>query len=249
MGELINLVNLMHLNGAYITADAAFSNAASMRAVVNAGGHMIIALKENQPNLTEAARTFIEDAQANTNSVSYYDDIDNGKYLHGRICNRKYSLVHEGVDDLLKGTDFEGLGHSIGMVERYREVIRYDEDHQRMRQDIETQTVYYLLDSADISVETFAKYVRNHWAGTEIIHYTLDVEFDEDMSRVSKGYGMQNLSLLRKAAISILSEIKKKTKGVSFHDLRQDIRDLAGIPSDQILKVCDAAECGETEAG
>lgn len=236
MGELFNLLDLMNLDGAYITVDAAFSNAAAMRAVLNAGGHMILALKGNQPNLTEAVKAFMQDAQSNTDFVQYWEDSDNGNALHGRICNRRYALVHACVDDLLKDTDFEGVAHSIGMVERYRKVIRYDENGQKcIHQDIEVQTVYYIMDESDISVEEFARYVRNHWAGSEIIHYTLDVEFDEDMSRVIKGNGMQNLSLLRKAAISILADIKKKTKGMSFHDLRQDIRDLGGIPYDHVL--------------
>ncbi len=196
-------------------------------------------LKGNQPKLEEAASILMQTTKENNPSlVSHYEDDDNGVYLHGRICNRCYELITDPslVGEMLKGTSFENCAHAVGMVERCREVVKYDENKERIPQPPESQTVYYLLDTNDISVEKFAMYVRDHWYGSEIIHYVLDTEFDEDLSRVCKGNGMQNFSILRKAAVSILSAIKKNTKRISFHAIRETIRNLGGIEQKDVIK-------------
>ena len=207
-GEIYTLIKYMDLDNAFVTTDAAFSNDRVMKEIVKSGGHMIMPLKGNQPKLEEAASILMQTTKENNPSlVSHYEDDDNGVYLHGRICNRCYELITDPslVGEMLKGTSFENCAHAVGMVERCREVVKYDENKERIQQPPESQTVYYLLDTNDISVEKFAMYVRDHWYGSEIIHYVLDTEFDEDLSRVCKGNGMQNFSILRNSMRSFLN--------------------------------------------
>lgn len=50
---------------------------------------------------------------------------------------------------------------------------------------------------------------RGHWSIENSCHYILDYSFDEDRCRISKGYGPENITRLRRFAISII-----KLKGV-----------------------------------
>ena len=248
IGEIYHLLSLMDLDGTFITGDAAFSHADAMRAVVQAGGHMACPVKGNQPNLEETIRAYIDDMRIEASEhIAAFSDEDNGVVSHGRKYWRYYEFITKGVDELLAETDFSGLGHAVAVVRRFRQDIRYDDDHNPISSPVEAQTVYYVIDTASISVEEFARYVRNHWAGCEIVHYVLDTEFDEDLSRVCTGNGMQNLSILRKACMTILKAIRKNTKQMSYHAIRQTLRDLGGIPVDFVKTTANTSSSSQAD--
>jgi len=46
--------------------------------------------------------------------------------------------------------------------------------------------------------------VRAHWGIETSLHWCLDVVFQEDDSRMRKGYSDQNFSLVRKIALNVL---------------------------------------------
>lgn len=46
--------------------------------------------------------------------------------------------------------------------------------------------------------------IRGHWGIENTLHWTLDVTFQEDLSRVRKGRGAQNMALVRKFAFNRL---------------------------------------------
>ena len=49
-----------------------------------------------------------------------------------------------------------------------------------------------------------AEAVRSHWFIENALHWTLDVTFSEDHSRVRTGYAAENLALVRRLAVSLL---------------------------------------------
>ena len=60
------------------------------------------------------------------------------------------------------------------------------------------------------------KYLREHWGVENELHYTLDVTFTEDASRVRKGNGPQITAAFRRVALSILKSdttIKDNLRG------------------------------------
>ena len=62
---------------------------------------------------------------------------------------------------------------------------------------------HYITSSAR-SATALGRAIRGHW-GIEIpLHWTLDVTFQEDLSRVRKGHGAQNMALVRKFALNKL---------------------------------------------
>ena len=55
-------------------------------------------------------------------------------------------------------------------------------------------------------VERLAALVRGHWGIENQLHWSLDVTFGEDQSRIRQGHAAENAGLLRRLALSILKQ-------------------------------------------
>ena len=96
--------------------------------------------------------------------------------------------------ELPGANDWIGL-QSIGMVLRTRE-----------EGDSLSEEVAYYIGSIDAKVKHFARVVRGHWGIETTLHWSLDVTFSEDQSRVRKGRGPENLGMLRRLVVSLLQQ-------------------------------------------
>jgi predicted transposase YbfD/YdcC len=82
----------------------------------------------------------------------------------------------------------------IGRIERERDIAG----------KISREWAFYIGSRGLDSAKAFAKAARSHWEIENSLHWVLDVTFREDECRVRKGHAPQNLSTLRKFALSIL---------------------------------------------
>jgi predicted transposase YbfD/YdcC len=57
------------------------------------------------------------------------------------------------------------------------------------------------------------KHIRQHWEIENKLHWSLDVTFREDESRVRIGHAPENLALIRKMAFNLLRQNKSKKCG------------------------------------
>lgn len=48
--------------------------------------------------------------------------------------------------------------------------------------------------------------IRGHWGIENQLHWSLDVTFNEDQSRIRQGHAAENAALLRRLALSILKQ-------------------------------------------
>ena len=48
--------------------------------------------------------------------------------------------------------------------------------------------------------------MRGHWGIETTLHWSLEVTFSEDQSRVRKGRGPENLGMLRRLVVSLLQQ-------------------------------------------
>ena len=120
----------------------------------------------------------------------------------GALETRSY-LVCEAPDDLpdrARWKGLKGIGVAIG------ETIRDGKSVSDVR--------YYIL-SRKLSGKAFAAAVRSHWAIENSCHWSLDVTFGEDQSRIRKGHADANFSILRRTALSLLK---------NNHDLKVGIK-------------------------
>ena len=95
----------------------------------------------------------------------------------------------------------------------------------------ETHEVVYFISSLPPKVRTHAKHLRNHWTIENQLHWSLDVTFAEDSSRIRKGCGQEVASVFRRLALSMLKRnttIKASLRGKRLmagwnSDLLEDI--------------------------
>lgn len=65
------------------------------------------------------------------------------------------------------------------------------------------ETRYY-ISSAALSAEQAADAVRGHWGIENRLHWVLDVVFADDQSRLRKGHGAKNMTIVRHFAINLI---------------------------------------------
>ncbi len=79
--------------------------------------------------------------------------------------------------------------------------------------------------------KTLLEATRSHWSIENNLHWTLDVTFREDLSRVRKDHGPQNLAVLRQIALNLLKKETTLKRGIQGKRLK------AGGVEDYLLRV------------
>jgi predicted transposase YbfD/YdcC len=85
----------------------------------------------------------------------------------------------------------------VGMIESQRRIQGQVATLERRR--------YYLL-SLNGGVEQFAAACRSHWGIKNQLHWSLDVAFHEDDSRIRTDHAPENMTLIRKIALNLLTK-------------------------------------------
>lgn len=80
-------------------------------------------------------------------------------------------------------------------------------------------------------IDKFMQAVRKHWNVEINLHWSLDVSFKEDLSRVRMGYAAENLSIIRRVALNLLKQEKTSKVGIAARRKR------AGWDNQYLLKV------------
>lgn len=83
----------------------------------------------------------------------------------------------------------------------------------------------------DQDINHFMRAVRKHWNVEINLHWSLDVSFKEDLSRVRIGHAAQNLSIIRRVALNLLKQEKTSKVGITARRKR------AGWDHKYLLKV------------
>jgi predicted transposase YbfD/YdcC len=190
------LLDTLTLKGCIVTLDAIGCQTEIAQKIVNQGGDYLLAVKNNQGNLADALREFF--AEADTGGfgdllVSRHETV--GKD-HGRIETRGACWVSDlaWLDRPIR-LHWPKLA-GVGMIERTREI----------NGKTSTERAFYIGSKGIANAEIFAKAARSHWGVENQLHWVLDVTFREDDCRVRKDHAPQNLSALRKFALSLLRQ-------------------------------------------
>ncbi len=185
-----------------VTIDAMGCQKEILGDIVDGGGDFVIAVKDNQPKLREAiAEHFIKHVERDLQDLRYrhFETSETG---HGRLDERSYCLSKIPGDFAVKEEWpwIKAIGYAV-------RITRHDDGR-------ETDEVRYYALSRYISGKRFSEAVRGHW-GIESMHWVLDVNFREDDSRTRERTLGNNLSWLRRFAISLLKRhpIKDSLRG------------------------------------
>lgn len=186
------------LRGALVSIDAIATNAAIATAIRNAGADYLLAVKANQPTIRSEIEAYFAEAPASC--LDTCQDLDKA---HGRIEQRTVTVSRE--TDWLTGTRRFPGELRLPAVASIVRVAAKAELKDRCR--IETR---YYISSATLSAERAAHAVRSHWAIENSLHWTLDVTFKDDQSRLRKGHGANNMAIVRHFAINLVRSVADK---------------------------------------
>lgn len=136
------------------------------------GGHYVLALKGNQGTLNENIRLYLETEFKKNTSTAITDRYEEADKGHGRIEMRR-CVVSSQIDWLTQKEQWVGL-KTIAMIEETQEI----------KGKISTEHRFF-ISSLPADAKQIAAAVRAHWLIENGLHWTLDVVFNEDNSRMS----------------------------------------------------------------
>ena len=197
------LLGLLELKGALVTIDAMGCQKEIARRIKEKKADYLLSVKENQPSLCEGIGDAFLDTDRERVKARFTDYAEQSNAGHGRSERRRCWV--SGDRELIEalGAEWAGLS-SIVVIESDRQV----------KGKRSTQDRQYFISSRAESAEYFLGARRAHWQIENGLHWILDVAFREDESRVRKGDGAENVSVLRRMAVNLLKGEKTEKGGV-----------------------------------
>jgi predicted transposase YbfD/YdcC len=187
------LLRLVDIQGAIITIDAVGTQKAIAAQIVDSGADYVLALKGNQETLHQAVIDYIGEQSQNDFANVQARRHQTRQRGHGREEARSYIQmpVPKGLPqrELWKGLK------SIGMVES-----------RCVRDGKETVEIRYYISSLAVGVKRFAHAVRSHWSIENTCHWSLDVTYREDESRIREKHLRENCAWLNRFTLSLLKQ-------------------------------------------
>lgn len=195
------LLNRIDVEATVVTIDAAGCQKNIAAGIVQGKGDYVLALKGNQGNLYDEVRWLLHGCLR--------DDFTNGpisrhvevEQRHGRLEARRYYQM-TAPKHLHGRSGWKGL-KTIGAVVRV-----YEEN------GVEKSDIRYYVSSLRRNGKRFAHAVRNHWAIENTLHWSLDMTYREDESRVRDRQCAENLSWLRRLTLSLIKQHPGKQSNI-----------------------------------
>lgn len=197
------LIDLLDIENCIITIDAMGCQTDIADKIIEKKADYVLAVKGNQAKLFEE----IEDEFRFTKLADFSatTDLD-----HGRIETRKCSVIN----------NFQHIENN-GKWKNLKSIIRIDSirEFKNSNKETESHTRYYIT-SADGNAAFFQQVIRSHWSIENKLHWTLDVAFNEDMSRKRSENSAQNFSLITKIGLNILKNDTSTKIGIKGKRLK-----------------------------
>jgi predicted transposase YbfD/YdcC len=211
------LLERIDVEDAIVTIDAAGCQKTIVAKIVQGKGDYVLALKGNQEKLLRDVELLmlgpLQDDGAG-GPVSRYVEVEQG---HGRLEARTYYQMT--APSYLHGrSEWKGL-KTIGAAVRV-----YEEN------GIEKRDVRYYISSLRRNGPQFAQAVRRHWGIENSLHWSLDMTYREDESRVRNRTFAENLSWLRRLTLGLIKQHPGKQSNIMK-------RRMAGWSPDFLMQV------------
>ena len=185
------LLRLVDIQGAIITIDAMGTQKAIAAQIIEGKADYVLALKRNQETLHQAVIDYI-DEQLEGDLASAQEHVTTEKG-HGREEMRTY-LQLPAPEKLPGFMRWKGL-KSVGVV-----------TSRCLRDGKESIEVRYYISSLTVDVKRFARAVRGHWGIENSCHWSLDLTFREDESRLRARNLRENFAWLSRFALSLFKQ-------------------------------------------
>jgi predicted transposase YbfD/YdcC len=215
------LLQLLELAGCLVTIDAMGCQKEIARQIVDAQADYLLAVKQNQGQLYQDVRDLFQGAQEFDFQGVPYDYARTVNKSHGRLETRQCWVI----------TDPDCLGYlqNRQQWDQLNSVVKVTARRETATEST-VQSRYYISSLAG-KAKTLLEATRRHWGIENSLHWSLDVTFREDHSRVRKDNGPQNLAVLRQIALNLLKQETTLKRGIQGKRLK------AGWVEDYLLKV------------
>jgi predicted transposase YbfD/YdcC len=195
---LDQLAETGQLEGALVSIDAMGCQVAIADKIVAHKADYLLPLRGNQPTLEADVEDYFRTAPAD--ELIGKTTVEKG---HGRIETRFYA-ASSNVDWIVSTRSYPGQP-------RFKAIKTLVKVHARAEYaDRCTFETRHYISSAPLDIERIARGARGHW-GVESMHWLLDVEFRDDLSRYRTGHGAKNMAVVRRFALNLVRA--NKTKG------------------------------------
>lgn len=206
------LLESLTLSGAIVTIDAMGCQRDIAAKIIERKGHYCLAVKGNQEKLHEQLKEEFEKAMSLDRppkrlGIHQVKDVD--KKPHGRYEQRYYYTL-PAPKSLKASGDWKDL-RSIGLTITYR-----SDDPNNWG---EGEVRYYIMSFTSDAVR-FGAAVRQHWGIENSLHWVMDVTFREDESRIQKDHGAENISWLRRLAVTLIKHNTTRQASIRQKRLR-----------------------------
>jgi predicted transposase YbfD/YdcC len=185
------LLKKIDVRGGVVTIDAMGTQKAIAEEVIRGKADYVLALKGNHESLHRAVIEHIDERL--DGDLEGAEELTTTDHGHGREEERTY-LQLPAPEGLPGKSQWKAL-KSVGMV-----------TSRRVEGDREGIEIRYYLSSLPVDVKLFARAVRGHWSVENACHWTLDVTFREDDSRVRERVLGANITWLYRFTLSLLKQ-------------------------------------------
>jgi predicted transposase YbfD/YdcC len=205
------LLRLVDIKGTIITIDAMGTQKAIAEQIIDSGADYVLALKGNQEALHQAVIDHIDEQITNDFADAEARRHSTTEKGHGREEARSY--IQMPVPEGLRGLEmWKGL-KTIGMATLVC-----------MRDGKETAETRFFISSLPMGVKRFARAIRSHWSIENSCHWSLDMIYREDESRIREPQMRENFAWLNRFTLSLLKQhpgkdsIAMKRRGCGWSD-------------------------------
>lgn len=199
------LLRMIELKGALVSMDAMGCQRAIATQIIDKKADYLLAVKANQPQLLEELKTTFP--MAKSKQMHEQTEKDHGR-IEQRICT-VMPCEDKGVQQQWKNAAC---------------YIRMEHTREVLSENRKSKEVLYFISSRMMTPKEASENVRMRWTIENNLHWTLDVTFNEDKSRIRKDNADFNMAIVRKIALNMLRKeptprqslnIKRKRAGIS----------------------------------
>ncbi len=194
------LLSTLALAGCTVTIDAMGTQTAIAEAIQNRGADYVLAVKENQPKLTESIQDFWHSFRRHPAAHTPHGFAQTVDKDHGRLETRR-CYVFDQLECLDKPQQWKGLRCFVVL------------ESERSSGDQTTRQQRCYLSSLAPDAPRIARIIRSHWAIENRLHWSMDVSFNDDQMRARTKAAAHNLAVLKHITLNLIRLDPVKRKG------------------------------------